>query len=316
MVEEVINLNGIVANLFATPEFKAVQNHHPLVTIETDLEKDLLNINGSPVHLEKTVLNLVSNAAEAIAGTGTVNIRTENRYLDAAVRGYDEVQEGDYVVLTVADTGEGILPEDLDKIFEPFYTKKSMGRSGTGLGLAIVWGTVYDHKGYIDVQSERGRGSIFTLYFPVTREKMGDEEQKIPLGQYLGQGESVLVVDDVKGQRQVACALLTRLGYQVTAVPGGAEAVEYLRSHKADIMILDMIMEPGIDGLETYRRIIEINPYQKAILVSGFSETDQAREAQRLGAGAYVKKPYLMEKIGLAIRHELDRKQTTAADTG
>ena len=224
------------------------------------------------------------------------------------IGGYDEIREGDYAVLTVSDTGMGIPAENMEKIFEPFYTKKTMGRSGTGLGLAIVWGTVKDHNGYIDVQTEVGKGTTFTLYFPVTREELIAQQQKVPIEQYMGKGESVLVVDDIAEQRDVAARLLTRLGYEVHAVSSGEEAVEYLKGNKADILVLDMIMAPGIDGLETYRKVLEINPKQKAILVSGFSETDRVREAQKLGAGAYVKKPYVMEKIGMAIRAELDRR--------
>jgi CheY-like chemotaxis protein len=210
-------------------------------------------------------------------------------------------------VLTVSDTGMGIPAENREKIFEPFYTKKTMGRSGTGLGLAIVWGTVKDHNGYIDVQTEVGEGTIFTLYFPVTREEPIAQQQKVPIERYMGNGESVLVVDDIAEQRDIAARLLTRLGYQVHVVSGGEEAVEYLKVNKADILVLDMIMAPGIDGLETYQRILEINPKQRAIIVSGFSETERVREAQKLGAGAYVKKPYIMEKIGAAIRGELLR---------
>jgi CheY-like chemotaxis protein len=182
-----------------------------------------------------------------------------------------------------------------------------MGRSGTGLGLAIVWGTVKDQNGYIDVQTRIGEGTVFTLYFPVTREELTTPRQEVPLEQYMGSGESVLVVDDIAEQREVASGLLKRIGYQVHTVSSGEEAVEYLRGNRADILVLDMIMDPGIDGLETYRRILELHPGQKAILVSGFSETDRVKEAQRLGAGIYVRKPYLMEKIGMAIRAELGR---------
>ncbi|MCG6538205.1 MAG: ATP-binding protein, partial [Syntrophales bacterium LBB04] len=224
-VSDVVDLNRIVSNLLVTPEFDRLKEYHPHVDIKTSLEHDLLNVKGSPVHLEKTLMNLVSNAAEAISRSGTVNIRTENRYLDKAVRGYDQVEEGDYVVLTVSDTGEGIAAADLDKIFEPFYTKKSMGRSGTGLGLAIVWGTVKDHEGYIDVQSIEGKGTTFTLYFPMTREAIGEEGKMIPVENYVGHGESILVVDDVESQRQVATDLLMQLGYKVNAVSSGEEAL-------------------------------------------------------------------------------------------
>jgi two-component system cell cycle sensor histidine kinase/response regulator CckA len=249
----------------------------------------------------------VSNAAESISGEGTVTIRTESRYLDKPLRGYDEVKEGNYAVLTVSDTGMGIPAENMEKIFEPFYTKKKMGRSGTGLGLAIVWGTVKDHNGYIDLQTEVGKGTTFMLYFPVTCEELTAQQQNEPIEQYMGHGESVLVVDDIADQREIAARLLTRLGYEVHLVSSGEEAVEYLQGNKADILVLDMIMPPGIDGLETYQRILEINPQQKVILVSGFTESDRAREAQKLGAGAYVKKPYVLEKIGVAIRDELIR---------
>ncbi|TSA46181.1 MAG: hybrid sensor histidine kinase/response regulator [Deltaproteobacteria bacterium] len=307
-VSDVINLNSIVSDFLKTPVFERVKDYHPRVTFLTEYDRNLLNIKGSLVHLEKTLINLVSNAAEAISGKGEVTIRTESRYIDKPLRGYDEVKEGDYAVLTVSDTGTGIPAESIEKIFEPFYTKKRMGRSGTGLGLAIVWGTVKDHNGYIDVQTEVGEGTTFTLYFPVTREGRIAQQQKESIEQYMGKGESALVVDDVAEQRDVAAGLLTRLGYEVHAASSGEEAVEYLKGNRADILVLDMIMAPGMDGLETYQRVLEINPKQKAIIVSGFSETERVRKTQKLGAGAYVKKPYILEKIGVAIRDELHRK--------
>jgi CheY-like chemotaxis protein len=123
----------------------------------------------------------------------------------------------------------------------------------------------------------------------------------------MGKGESILVVDDIAEQRELAMTILRGLGYQVHSVFSGEEAVEYLKENEADIMVLDMIMAPGIDGLETYQRVLEISPKQKAILVSGFSETERVRKAQEIGAGAYVKKPYMTEQIGVAIRDELNR---------
>ena len=169
---EVLNLNKVIADLQQSPEFESLSAYHPSVRIKTDLAPELLNMAGSPVHIGKTIFNLVSNASEAMAEGGVVTIKTANQYLDKPVQGYDEVQQGDYVVLSVSDTGKGISAVDLKRIFEPFYTKKVMGRSGTGLGLAVVWGTVKDHHGYINVESEEGKGSIFTLYFPVTRESL------------------------------------------------------------------------------------------------------------------------------------------------
>jgi CheY-like chemotaxis protein len=260
-----------------------MKDYHPRVTFRIEYDKNMLNIKGSPVHLEKTLMNLVSNAVESISGKGEVTIRTESRYLDKAIRGYDEVKEGDYAVLTVSDTGMGIPAEDREKIFEPFYTKKAMGRSGTGLGLTIVWGAVKDHNGYIDVQTKVGEGTTFTLYFPVTREELITQQQKAPMERYMGKGESVLVIDDVDEQRDVAAGLLARLGYQVHVVSSGEEAVEYIKASKTDILVLDMIMTPGIDGLETYQRILEITPKQKAILVSGFQRRRGSERRRSLG---------------------------------
>jgi CheY-like chemotaxis protein len=249
-----------------------------------------------------------------------VLISTESRYIDMPIQGYDKIEEGEYVVLTVSDTGVGMSAEEMERVFEPFYTKKVMGRSGTGLGMAVVWGTVKDHNGYIDVKSTEGKarqprlsardggqGTTFTLYFPATRKDLEKEQSPRSMQEYIGKGESILVVDDVREQREIASRMLKKLGYLVSSVSSGEEAIECLQRNSPNLLVLDMIMDPGIDGLETYRRALRVNPRQKAIIVSGFSETDQVREAQKLGAGAYVKKPYLLEKIGLAIRAELDK---------
>ena len=183
-----------------------------------------------------------------------------------------------------------------------------MGRSGTGLGMAVVWGTVKDHKGYIDIESTEGEGTTFTIYFPVTREEPVKDESLLSIDDYMGRGESVLVVDDVAEQREIASKMLIKLGYSVTSVPSGEEAVEYVRNNSIDLLVLDMIMAPGIDGLDTYKRILQLHPGQKAIMASGFSETDRVKEAQKLGAGAYIRKPYTMGKIGLAIKKELEKR--------
>jgi len=182
-----------------------------------------------------------------------------------------------------------------------------MGRSGTGLGMAVVWGTVKDHKGYIDLKSAEGKGTTFTLYYPVTRESLHVDQSTACKIENNGHGETILIVDDVEQQRNIASLMLNKLGYAVNAVPSGEAAIEYMKNNSADLVVLDMIMDPGIDGLETYKKILEYKPDQKAIIASGFSETWRVKEAQRLGAGAYVKKPYTIEKIGQAVVAELGR---------
>ena len=305
-VTEIVSLNEIISEYLKSPEFKKLASYHPSLEVEIRLDPNLPYIPGSPVHLAKTVMNLVSNAAEAMPGGGNILIATKNHYFDRPASGFEEIPAGDYTTLTIADTGVGIPWEDLERIFEPFYTKKVMGKSGTGLGMAVVWGTVKDHNGYIDLQSKKGQGTTFTLYFPVTKKKPVVDQNSLPLSAYRGKGESILIVDDVHEQREVAYNILTKLGYSVTTKASGEEAVDYLNNHSVALIVLDMIMDPGIDGLETYKRIIKKHPGQKAIIASGFSETDSVRQARKLGAGQYVRKPYTLETIGVAVRRELD----------
>ena len=305
---EVVNLNNIISEYLLSPEHEKLLMDHPDIKVERQLEANLLNILGSPVHLSKTIMNLVSNAAEAMLEGGKIIVRTENRHEDKHKSAFDDISKGDYVTLTIEDTGIGIPKEDIERIFEPFYTKKSMGRSGTGLGMAVVWGTVKDHRGYIDIKSEEGKGTAIALYFPVTRKELVKDADLASIEEIRGHGESILIVDDVKEQRQIASQMLEKLGYNVITADSGERAVDYLQSHSADLMILDMIMDPGIDGLETYKQIATINPGQKTIIASGYSESERVREAQRMGAGAYIKKPYLLEKLGRAVKTELTRQ--------
>jgi len=304
---KVVNLNSIISEYLKSPEFENLKIYHPNVHIKTDFEADLLNISGSPIHLSKTIMNLVTNSAEAISDMGEIILSTKNRYIDRSLNGYDKIKEGDYVTLSVRDTGIGIPSGDLERIFEPFYTKKVMGKSGTGLGMAVVWGTVKDHKGYIDVKSDSGKGTEFTLYFPVVRQELTGDKPQLSMEDIMAKEESILVVDDVEDQREIASGMLTKLGYSVVSVSSGEEAVEYMKHHSIDLLVLDMIMEPGIDGLDTYKKILEIHPNQKAIIASGYSETDRVKEAQKLGATSYVRKPYLLDRIGQVVRDELDK---------
>lgn len=304
--QEPFQLNGLIGDFLLSPEFKKLQQFHPAVKIRTALSPDLSNVSGSSVHIRKVLMNLISNASEAIDGDGLVSISTQDRYLDKPLHGYDSVNPGEYVVLSVADNGSGISPDDLERIFEPFYTKKKMGRSGTGLGLAVVWNVVRDHNGYIDVNSTSG-GTTFELYFPLSRDEISSKPTPEHLLEFQGNGETILVVDDVDNQREIACKMLEALGYRTAAVSSGEEAVAYVEQQPVDLLLLDMIMDPGMNGCATYERILQIHPGQKAIIVSGFSETDDARKALQLGAGMFLKKPYKLDQLGMAIRDELQK---------
>ncbi|MDY6790318.1 MAG: response regulator [Thermodesulfobacteriota bacterium] len=312
--KEVINLNALVEEYLNSAEYQQINKTHPSVYVEAKLDEDLLNIHCSPTHIKKSLMNLVANASESIEDGGTITISTINRYLDEPLKGYEDVRTGEYAMLTVSDDGSGISSQDLERIFEPFYTKKIMGRSGTGLGLAVVWNTVQDCDGYINIRSNEN-GTVFELYFPVTRDESRLVKQDIPFEDYVGHGEKILVVDDEENQREIASRLLIKLGYTTEAVLSGEKAVEYLKENSVDLIVLDMIMPNGMNGHETYREIIKIHPGQKAIIASGFAETEDVKAAQKLGAGKYIKKPYTIEKIGLAVKEELEAGSRLRSET-
>ena len=304
--KEVVNLNTIVEEFLSSAESKQIESINPSTTLKAQLDLDPLSISCSSVHIKKCLLNLVTNAYESIEESGNIVVSSRNCHLDELLSGYEDVPKGEYAVLTVSDNGSGIPADDIERVFEPFYTKKVMGRSGTGLGLAVVWNTVKSHEGYIDVTSCEG-GTQFELFFPMIRDALTAEKEQSRLEDYLGSGERVLVVDDEEMQREIACELLAKLGYSAEAVSSGEEAIEYLRKRSADLIVLDMFMPKGMDGRETYEEALKITPNQKAIIASGFAETEDVKAAQRLGAGRYVKKPYTIETIGIAVKEELEK---------
>ena len=258
----------------------------------------------SPVHLQKVVMNLVMNAVEAVAPVGgSVTLLT--RILPVAGTPREEGRDG-HVVLEVRDNGPGILEENQKHIFEPFYTRKIMGKKGTGLGLTVVWNVVREHGGSIELDSGPF-GSTFRVFLPVDRDPAPAGSQSDEEADLRGKGR-ILVVDDEPLQRDIAGKMLTVFGYEVDTASSGEEAVAYLRRHNVDLVVLDMLMPPGINGLQTYVEIMAIHPGQKALIVSGFSESSDVKEAMRLGVGGFVKKPYTMKQIARAIRDELARR--------
>jgi len=246
---------------------------------------------------------LITNAIEAIDSHGTVHISTENQMSDLLSNIPSSLDSGEYMILRIQDSGSGIAQRDLEHIFEPFYTKKVMGRSGTGLGLAVVWNTVKDHGAFIQVESNNS-GTTFTLYFAPCHNKAPVKETVPERSTFEGSG-TILVVDDEDQQRDIASRILTLLGYTVESVASGEEAVARCQLAAFDLILLDMLMDPGINGLETYKQIIQFSPSQKAIIASGFSESSHVGNAKTLGVGAFIKKPYSIEQLGLAVKNEL-----------
>jgi signal transduction histidine kinase/ActR/RegA family two-component response regulator len=297
-----LDLNRVIESYLQSPDHDNLRLRFPAVEVTTELSPDAMPVYGSLRHLHKVVMNLVLNAMEAMPRGGTLHIKTETGFIDRLVSGYDNIECGIYTIFTVGDTGVGIDPKDYKRLFEPFYTRKEMGLRGRGLGLAVVYGVVKDHNGYIDVRSRPGEGSEFILYFPAT---MDQAKSEIGGVNDIRGAESILVVDDVLEQRELAATVLGSLGYRVHMAADGHDAIEFLKTNSVDVVILDMIMKPEFDGLDTYMGIIELHPGQKVIITSGFSESERIREAESLGVNKYIRKPYTMQKLGKAIREVL-----------
>jgi CheY-like chemotaxis protein len=263
-------------------------------------------------------MNLITNAFEAMKKGGQLQIRTSRVCVATELQGYEIIAPGEYVLMQVADSGEGIDEDDLNRIFEPFYSSKEMGRhSGTGLGLSVVHGIVKDHGGFFDVRTEVGAGTVFDLYLPVSVTPV--KQENVPsLNTVIGSGD-ILVVDDEAEQLEMGRQALLRLGYRVATASSGREAVDLFRrrvggsraarrgKNPFDLIMLDMVLEEGFDGLDTYREIVDICPGQKCVIVSGQAKNERVAEARALGAGAFLSKPYDIKKLALTVHGALSR---------
>ncbi|WP_041916396.1 ATP-binding protein [Desulfocapsa sulfexigens] len=302
--KEVCNLNTVVESLITKIKKKQMDRRLEGVAINVCCEPGLPNSYCSVVHINKVLMNLIGNAAEEMEGKGTIVVRTKNVFVEEPRLGYEIIEAGEYIVVSITDSGSGIKEEDIKKIFEPFYSKKAMGRSGTGLGLAIVWNTVHDHDGFIDLTSDES-GTTFDLYFPTTKAGVRSESSQLSISNFKGNGESILVIDDQEKQQEIARKILTALGYKAYTVGSGEEAIAYIKQYPVDLLILDMIMNKGINGRKTYEEILKINPKQKAIIASGFAENNEVKQTIILGASQFVRKPYALTQIGQAVRQAL-----------
>ena len=305
---QVLNINKIIERFMAAAEFKKMQTAYSQVEIDIYLEPELLTISGSYIHVEKSIrylmLNALESAAAADGGNGTIMISTANHYADSQKD--IKLPPGEYVMLEVMDTGKCIPEEYLNKIFEPFFIQKEMGRPGSGLGLTVVKNTVLNHRGKIFVTSDE-KGTKFTLLFPALRPEMSLADQPASIEEIQGNGETILVVDDLASQRKIAEIILKNLGYKVFSVADGISAIDFIMQTPVDLLILDMVMAPSISGLETYRQVKKKRPDQKAIIASGHSQSEDVLKALSEGAGAFVKKPYTILDMGIAVKEELDR---------
>lgn len=281
------------------------------IAIKTKLAEDIWVFEGDPGQMEQILMNLCLNARDAMPLGGTLLIELTNITLNEYyVRHHLEAAPGDYVLLTVSDTGTGIPSEIQGKIFEPFFTTKEFGK-GTGMGLATVYGIIKNHHGYIRVYSETGKGTCFKIYLPAIKKNIPKEaksvEEIIPLGE-----ETILLVDDEETIRDLGKTFLEDLGYEVILARDGEEACAIFaqKSDGIDLVLLDMIM-PRMGGKETYAKLKELREDVRVLLTSGYSINGQVQEILREGIQGFVQKPFNFKQLAHSVRQALKGTELT-----
>lgn len=277
------------------------------ITIQKHLAEELPSIEGDVGQMEQVIMNICVNARDAMPDGGVLTIESSTSHIskDYADKHID-AREGEYVVITISDTGLGMDRDTMNRIFEPFFTTKEKGK-GTGLGLSMVYGIVKNHGGFIRVYSELNVGTTFRLYLPASEKDVAEEQTKKRV--IKGGSETILVVDDEEPIRNLACDILESAGYRVITAEDGEQAIEVFRQKKdmINLVILDMIM-PKMNGGETFKELRKIKKDVRAILSSGYSQNGKAREIIESGVAGFLQKPYQVDQLLEKVREVLEGK--------
>ncbi|HEX3882815.1 MAG TPA: PAS domain-containing protein [Stellaceae bacterium] len=277
------------------------------IPISLELSPDIWPVRADPAQIEASLVNLATNARDAMPGGGRLMIATANRHLDADYTAcHSELAPGDYAMIEVSDTGTGIPPDVMARIFEPFFTTKEVGK-GTGLGLSMVFGFVKQSGGHVNVYSEPGAGTTFRLYLPRDGQAAAETVSAAaaaPAPGAAGEGETVLVVEDNAGMRLVVRRQLVELGYQVVEADGAAAALDVLQRQKVALLFSDVIMPGDMNGIALAKKAIETWPAIKVILTSGFPDTHLGNEVANI---RLLSKPYRRADLAAAVREALER---------
>jgi two-component system, cell cycle sensor histidine kinase and response regulator CckA len=277
-----------------------------MIDIQMDLSGDLAEIHADRTQMEQVLMNLAVNARDAMPDNGTLTIRTRNIILDVAYCStHAEAKPGEYVLLTVSDTGHGMDKATCEHIFEPFYTTKELGR-GTGLGLATVYGIVKQHGGYITCESEVGQGTTFEVYFPAIEPQEEPEQETSEVMPTFGT-ETILLIDDEDFVRDLGERILTRAGYKVLTATNGKEALDVFRKERSEIslVILDMIM-PVMGGRDCLKALRTIDPQLKVLVASGLTTDPSTKERLETDTKGFVSKPFRVKELLQQVRKVLD----------
>lgn len=301
--KEQVSVNEIVRDYLTSPEGVALQAANSQVKVSTALQAGLPFIDSLPSSVNKCLANLVHYSVEALASGGELLISSRSETFGELSK--LPLQAGGYVVLSVSDNGPELPITEQQRVFEPYYTTKELGRTGSGLGLTAVWNIVADHGGLAEANSSLA-GTVFDLYFPASDVVLdkADEPQDLE-----GNNQRILVVDDEPTQRDVLSAMLEVLGYAVTSAGSGEEALQLMRTERFALLVLDMAM-PGLNGHETYAAALQIEPRQKAIVSSGLLEPDDVRIATALGIATFLRKPYKLAELAAAVQMNLPVDQS------
>ncbi|MGW8322040.1 MAG: response regulator [Thermodesulfobacteriota bacterium] len=298
----VINdLNFLIERSLQSDEAAGLKRQQPGITIDCRLAPDLWFAISSPAHIEKVILKLLTNAFHSMGGRGRIVVATENRKIEKGPESltFLDLAPGNYVVLSVTDSGPAITREDCDRFFEPFYAKRMLRRGGVGLDLTVVWHTAKAHMGAVTVESGKGGNTVFFI-LPAAPVESPGREKAPPQGSLEGSG-TVMIVDDEAQLRALASQMLSQLGYRAVAVSSGEEAVAHLRREDVDLVLLDMVMPAGMGGYETFLAIASAKPEQRVVICSGYSEHEDLQKMRDAGIHRFLGKPYTLEQLGRAV---------------
>jgi CheY-like chemotaxis protein len=281
------------------------------VTILLQVANDVGPAFADPVQLESALTNLAINARDAMPMGGTLTIEAAVQHLDDCAENA-EVVPGDYVMLAVSDTGAGMAPEVLNRVFEPFFTTK--GAKGSGLGLSMVYGFAKQSGGHVRISSELGRGTSVRLYLPrAAQGKVGNETRERSSGPAVGQGETVLLVEDNEDVRRLGAMHLTDLGYRVREAENGTKALQMLvRDDDIDLLFTDIVMPGGVSGIDLERQARELRPQLRVLFTSGFARTTTL-PASMTDTVNFLPKPYRKTELAEKVRGALDTPPSSKA---
>jgi PAS domain S-box-containing protein len=317
------NFKTFYSQFIKSAPFMALRNNMLMTDFIEELPDAIPDISGSEKHLQEMFINLMLHAFEAAGENGKIKLAVTVEEHTSPSGGFETIEKGKYLVISTMYSSKPMTEEEISRLFEPFFVKQHFKYSqGSGLGLAVVYGVIKEHKGFVDVIAGKENGNEIKIYLPIS------DADYVPSSTHTGTttvspqfdnlhgNEVVLIVDDSEEERRTVARYLRSLGYETLLAPNGKVALEILASSKKgetppiDIILIDMIMGDSLDGLETYKKILEISPNQKAIITSGFAITERIKEAMRLGVGAYLQKPLEETELARTIRQVLDEKTT------